>query len=129
ERQDADGSTADAERPTGKTGPNAGKNGSPGAGDAKSTHRPKGREGRGTLWVKDEEFVRPISVEVGMTDGTLTEVSGPDLTEGMDVVVGEIREDHSTSDTKNPFAPQFFRGGRSQGQGQGQGQGKGQRGG
>ena len=43
------------------------------------------------LWVKtaDEQHVRPIEVETGQTDGTMTEVSGKDVKEGMEVVVGE----------------------------------------
>ncbi len=33
--------------------------------------------------------VRPLGVKTGITDGELTEVSGPDVKEGMEVVVGE----------------------------------------
>ena len=86
---------------------------------------------RGTLWIKDDELLRPIKVETGATDGTLTEVSGPDLSEGTEVVVAEIHEDRSSGDTKNPFAPQFFRGGQRRGGGGGSGAGGGgsQRGG
>jgi hypothetical protein len=59
------------------------------------------------LWVKDEEFVRPVEVQVAATDGLLTEISGSDVSEGMEVVTGENRE-NTTADAKNPFAPQFF---------------------
>ena len=46
---------------------------------------------RGRLWVKDRDgrHVRPVAVQVGPSDGTMTEVSGPDVKEGMEVVVGE----------------------------------------
>jgi HlyD family secretion protein len=69
-------------------------------------------EKSGTIWVKDGQYVRPVSVTVGPTDTFNTEVSGPDLKEGAEVVVGEIHEDDA-SQTTNPFAPQVFRrGGR-----------------
>lgn len=74
------------------------------------------------LWVKDGDYVRPVEVRVGQTDSTLTEVSGADLAEGMEVVIGEVR-DHAAADaTTNPFAPQFFRGNRPGGQGGAKGQ-------
>jgi HlyD family secretion protein len=74
----------------------------------------EGRPSHATIWVKDDHYVRPIDVEVGASDGLSTEVSGPDLSEGLDVVISEIREDRMT-DAKNPFAPQFFRGGGGRG--------------
>jgi HlyD family secretion protein len=111
--------------------------------------QPKEHHEHKVVWVKSGEYVRPIRVRVGASDNTLTEVSGADLTDGMDVVVGEIK-DHVASDaTTNPFAPQFGRGNRPQpgkgpgqagqggagqggggqgGQGRGQGQGQGQKG-
>src|SRR5207249_2841765 len=33
----------------------------------------------GTVWVEQGALVRPISVHVALTDGTLTEVEGPDV--------------------------------------------------
>ncbi len=80
-----------------------GKKGGKGGG----TPRPKPRENHGTVWVKDEEFVKPIEVDLGATDGLSTEISGPEVTEGMEVVIGETREE-AGGDAKNPFAPQFF---------------------
>src|SRR5262245_58710754 len=47
----------------------------------------------GTLWVKDDDSVRPIEVDVGLSDGFLTEVSGPEVHEGLQVVYSEVRED------------------------------------
>lgn len=64
---------------------------------------------RGTLWVRDEAFVRPIRVKVGWSDGVVTEVEGEDLKEGLDVVVGETRS-VSADSTTNPFAPKMFGG-------------------
>jgi len=58
-----------------------------------------------TLWVRDAEFVRPISVKVGLSDGVSTEVSSETLGEGTEVVIGHARVDDSASAT--PFLPQF----------------------
>ena len=51
------------------------------------------RGGPGTLWVRSGEFVRPIRVQTGLTDGSATEVSGDSLRQGLEVVVGSVRED------------------------------------
>jgi HlyD family secretion protein len=73
---------------------------------------------RGTIWVEQGEFVRPVYVYTGLTDGTLTEVEGKDLAEGMRVVVGETTRETAVgpSTERNPFTPQVGRGIR-QGQG------------
>jgi HlyD family secretion protein len=61
---------------------------------------------RGVLWVSDSGFVRPVKVALGMTDGTLTEVHGNDVKEGMKVITGEQQQ--ATSDTTtNPFTPKL----------------------
>jgi hypothetical protein len=49
--------------------------------------------------------VRPIEVQVGATDGSFTEVSGGEVKEGMEVVLGEIRTEQVAEVTKNPFGP------------------------
>ncbi|MCA1686821.1 MAG: efflux RND transporter periplasmic adaptor subunit, partial [Planctomycetia bacterium] len=51
----------------------------------------KGYENRGTLWVRDDQFVRPIDVNVGLTDGLTTEIHGAELREGAEVVVGLVQ--------------------------------------
>lgn len=48
----------------------------------------RGYQTKGTLWVRDDAFVRPVSVSVGLTDGLSTELTGGDYREGMEVVVG-----------------------------------------
>ena len=73
---------------------------------------------RGIVWVEQDRLVMPIHVKTGLTDGTMTEVEGRNLTDGMRVVVGELdhaTETGSTADS-NPFAPQMPHGQR-QGQG------------
>jgi len=66
----------------------------------------------GTLWVDQGEFVRPVHVSVGLTDGTSTEVEGTDLMEGMRVVVGEATREAAVgpSAERSPFTPQIGRG-------------------
>jgi HlyD family secretion protein len=68
----------------------------------------------GRLWVKDGNFLRPIRVQIGPSDGAATEVSGKDLKEGMEVVIGESRSAGAPEEgdgTKNPFLPQIRPGG------------------
>lgn len=69
---------------------------------------------RGRIWLADGNFVRPLEVQVGASDGTLTEVSGRQLQDGMEIVVGEVRAEQA-ADTTNPFAPKLFRGSQSKG--------------
>jgi HlyD family secretion protein len=71
-------------------------------------------QGRGTLWVEQEKFVRPARVKTGLTDGTLTQVEGDDLTEGLRVVLGEATKETSDSPSaeRSPFTPQVGRGQR-----------------
>src|SRR5262249_9532926 len=48
---------------------------------------------RGTVWVSDDGFVRPVRVEIGITDGNMVEVvkvlHGGKLEKDMPLVVGE----------------------------------------
>jgi len=96
----------------GQPGQGSAKSGS--AGDARSAQPAKERADRSRLWVQDGNFVRPIEVQVGMSDGSQTEVSGSAVQEGMEVVVGELRKDEVADggDTTNPFAPKLFRAGQ-----------------
>ena len=77
---------------------------------------------RGRLWVVNPGgLVRPVEVTVGATDGTMTEISGSNVKEGMRVVVGEEDEgmdspdgDATTDaeDASNPFLPKPPKGSR-----------------
>jgi HlyD family secretion protein len=69
---------------------------------------PAGRH-PGTLWIADGEYVRPVQVTSGSSDGTETEVQGPDLKEGGQIVLGlQLASDllADNDPTNNPFAPQ-----------------------
>ncbi len=107
--------SAPATEPTGGRGGRAGSQGA--------------RMGRGTLWVSDGNYVRPIRVRTGITDGIDTEVQGDQLQEGTQVIVGEVVAQQSSGATPgqfgggSPFAPQIRRGGGGGGAGGGAGRG------
>ncbi|MFO1431667.1 MAG: efflux RND transporter periplasmic adaptor subunit [Candidatus Competibacteraceae bacterium] len=67
--------------------------------------------GRGTVWVPEETTIKPIPVQVGLSDGAFTEVQSEALKEGTPVIVGEQQAAASSSGYTSPFAPQFGRGG------------------
>jgi HlyD family secretion protein len=72
----------------------------PSAVSQKSSHR--------TLWVKEGEFLRPIEVTAGTSDGANTAVTGEGLKEGLQVVTGEVAG-AAQNDVKNPFLPKLRR--------------------
>jgi HlyD family secretion protein len=43
------------------------------------------------VWIPDGQFVRPFEVQTGITDGTVTELTGGEVKEHMGVVVGNPR--------------------------------------
>lgn len=71
--------------------------------------------GKSFVWVQDGAFVRPLEVKLGATDGTRTEISGGDVMEKMELVIGEIRAESSTSGSVNPFAPKVYGSGKKEG--------------
>ena len=87
------------------TGPGAGRPAS--APASRPASRPAGK--RSLLWVVQGQYVRPIPVRSGLSDGTQVEVSGEGLHEGLDVVTGvrEAPAAGSPSDVTNPFTPKM----------------------
>jgi hypothetical protein len=83
------------------------------AGQAAASGEPAGRD----LWLPVGDYVRPLAVRVGLNDGTLTEVAGEQLAEGLAVATALQQLTSDAPDTKNPFAPTFRRGGSSAGGG------------
>jgi HlyD family secretion protein len=67
----------------------------------------KERHDQGVVWVQDGEFLRPVKVTIGLSDGAVTQVTGGDLKDDTAVVTGEIHQ-AATEDTNNPFAPKLF---------------------
>lgn len=87
------------------------ENGSEGRRPAGAEKGPPAESGRGRLWVAEGKFVRPLVVRSGDGDGTLTEVAGEGVIEGLEVVIGLHQQNNARGDTSNPFAPSFPRGG------------------
>jgi HlyD family secretion protein len=65
------------------------------------------KESSGTVWIKDGEFVRPVAVKIGTTDGVNTAIVAENLKEGQEVVVGTISGPQAS--TLNPFLPPTIR--------------------
>lgn len=65
--------------------------------------------GKGTLWIADGAEIRPIKVDIGIRSGTETEVSGPDIQTGMNVVTGTkpVAGKEQPKGSTNPFVPQL----------------------
>lgn len=59
------------------------------------------------LWVKSGDFVRPLEVAAGLSDGANTMITTTELKEGDEVVTGETIL--KTAELKNPFLPKAFR--------------------
>lgn len=63
------------------------------------------------VWIRQGNSVYPLEVQVGVTDGSQTEILGGDLQPGMQVVLGEDRTEVVT-EANNPLAPPRMRGGK-----------------
>jgi HlyD family secretion protein len=62
------------------------------------------------VWVQDGQFVRPIKVKTGLTDGTMTEILAGELETNMDVIIREDRQDSGVAGGASPFTPSMFGG-------------------
>lgn len=109
----------DGQKPGGRSGR--------GQGSKKSAKSDPEQPTRDRVWVLDSPTgkARPVDVQLGLSDGTNTEVTGGDLQEGMEVVTGEARADREEVATSNPFAPKLFRGSANPGAAPGGGGGQG----
>ncbi len=91
------------ERLAGRKGKPEGGSASPsktGTGSASSTSRT-------ALWVPEGDYVKPVRVQAGMTDGSFTELQGEGLTEGMRIVTGVQSQTNNEDVATNPFTPKF----------------------
>ncbi len=62
---------------------------------------------QGTIWLPAGRYVRPLPVQIGPSDGTLTEIQSPELSAGLQVVVAS--ETASEDASASPFTPQPFK--------------------
>jgi HlyD family secretion protein len=106
---------AAAQGEAGPRGRGAATQPSPGPGAAQSQPDEDVAWRRGTLWVPDGPYVRPLRVKAGLSDGATTEVAGGGVAEGVEVVIGEMTPQQAAGSapagdgTTNPFAPPSFR--------------------
>jgi HlyD family secretion protein len=78
-------------------------------GDPKSSKSEKpSKERQGVIWLRNGEFVQPLEVKLGTSDGANTAVSADSLQEGQAVVIGEDFQ-AAQSGTTNPFLPKIIR--------------------
>jgi HlyD family secretion protein len=67
------------------------------------------KQGRATVWVEEDGFVRPVRIRTGLTDGIHTEVAEVlegTLEEGTEVVTGEVQNRGGSGGS--PFTPKLF---------------------
>lgn len=62
---------------------------------------------RAIVYRPEGRFVRPVSIQTGLTDGVQTEILSGDLKAGDTIVLG-ARRLNKTDDAANPFAPKMF---------------------
>ncbi|MGA8179961.1 MAG: hypothetical protein WB792_07865, partial [Desulfobacterales bacterium] len=79
------------------------------------TNRASAGMDQNIVWAVQGQYVRPILVRTGLSDGIMTQIQGKDLSVGLAVVTGIRDQNTASADTKNPFTPQFLRRNRSQG--------------
>ena len=80
----------------------------PAAGSRPAAQKDGPRERIGIVWVKDGAYVRPVTVKLGISDGTNTVVTADSLHEGQEVVTAEMAA-AAPSASRSPFVPQVIR--------------------
>lgn len=121
-RRGQDGSAGESGGDGGRGGGQFGGDGTRGGG--RGGGRTGGRGGAGgrnqrtVLWTQDPTTMqfKPVRVRLGIGDGTRTEVSGPDLKEGMEIIVGDLTQRSTPAQQRpanNPLIPNI--GGRGRG--------------
>lgn len=86
-----------------KGGHQGGGHGSAAAKEPKKTRQ------QGTIWIPAGSGVRPLRVQVGASDGNLIEIKGPEVSEGLQVVVASGRGEGGTEAASSPFTPKLFK--------------------
>jgi HlyD family secretion protein len=71
----------------------------------------KAEKAGGLVWVPQGNLVRPVQVNLGLSDGSLTEVESTELKEGTPLVVGEKESQPAGQPAPgaSPFTPQLLR--------------------
>jgi len=86
------------------------KNPPPGTAPPPADAAKKERHDHGNLWVVDGDYVKPVKVRVGLSDGNMTEIMTDQVKESDQVVIGEVHKGADSGTSNNPFTPQLFNG-------------------
>jgi HlyD family secretion protein len=70
-------------------------------------HAHTGEKKVAAVWVEDGQYVRPIKVKRGITDGVNTVVTSDELKDGDKVVIGQVIATDDAGGTVNPFTPKL----------------------
>ena len=84
-------------------GPARGNGGA--SAEQKTALQPAAKGRQGYLWVRDGNLAKPAKVVIGPSDGTVTEVQGDEVKEGLEVITGEQRQASAGDASRSPFAP------------------------
>lgn len=77
-------------------------------GNGKKKHKEKTEAQKtGLVWVQYGDQVKPLKVNVGITNGSTTEISGDEIKDGMEVIVGQRVAEKGAAAAVNPFTPQL----------------------
>jgi HlyD family secretion protein len=82
-------------------GPGAASSGGPPAGGAPPAAPAPQRRDKRTVWRFDGQRVSPVEIQIGLTDGSMTEVIAGELREG-DAVITELLGDGSGATSRRP---------------------------
>jgi len=75
--------------------------------DAPGTTEPASGSGQSVLWVIDGDYLKPITVQTGLSNGTSVEVSGDGVEPQMQVITAEVDTSAGAVGSTNPFLPHF----------------------
>ncbi len=67
------------------------------------------KPGVGVIWLKDGQFVRPMQVKVGASNGMDIAITADNLTEGQEIITGEATTNTAADTNQNPFLPPVIR--------------------
>ncbi|MBS1186881.1 MAG: HlyD family efflux transporter periplasmic adaptor subunit [Burkholderiaceae bacterium] len=73
-----------------------------------SSRRQGGGTTAGRIYVMENGRPKELAVRVGLTDGTMTEVNAPELKEGIEVIVGTVQKQSSSTTATPPAGPRMF---------------------
>ena len=68
----------------------------------------KSAQTRGTIWILDDmNEIKPVVVQLGLSDGSITVIRGRGIEEGVKVVTGveDKKQEDATTKSRNPFMP------------------------